>query len=189
MSIKIKKSKLISLVTEAVKGSVKPKKDVEMVDKITQQRINTPGEKVPHMVNTLDKMGTPDPQIPDGVKRSAIEDLFAKHGLRSQGSQVHKALMDLAKAKLKKKVNPSKPGNRSDASLSERSGDKYRQEQRVDGAKKDLKYIIVNHPEHKENAEDLMSKMNGNHPPLSAVRNLIQRAAGKDAHLPPQYRD
>jgi hypothetical protein len=188
MSIKIKKSKLISLVTEAVKRNLtenpaKVAADVRVAaDKA--ERVDQRAEYMQHWPTELKRMVT----LPAGVSTNDARSVLVK-AFGKAGAQVHSLIKQHIKAQPKKKVNPNKPGNRSDASLSERSGDKYRQEQRVDGAKKDLKYIIDNHPEHKESAEDLMSKMNGNHPPLSAVRNLIQRAAGKDAHLPPQYRD
>lgn len=96
------------------------------------------------------------------------------------------------KATEPRQEQPQRPGNRSDTSLSERSGDKYRQEQKVAGMKKDLEQILKSDasPEIKQRAEELLKKTDDKYPPSSkAVSNLVQAAFGKDSHLPPQYRD
>ena len=87
---------------------------------------------------------------------------------------------------------PAAPANRSDTSLDERSGDRYRREQKVAGMKKDLEDVLKSNPspEIKKRAEELLKKTDDKFPPSpKAVSKLVQAAYGKDSHLPPQYRD
>ena len=89
---------------------------------------------------------------------------------------------------------PAAPANRSDTSLDERSGDRYRQEQKVAGMQKDLKQIIDDpkvKPDLKAEAENLLKRTTSkyNIPKEKTVNKLIQAAYGKDSHRAPQYRD